>query len=34
VVEVNVDETALTPQVDAALRGPAGQVLPELERAL
>ena len=34
VVEINVDETPLTAQVDAALRGPAGQVLPALERAL
>ena len=34
VVEINVDETPLTAEVDAALRGPAGQVLPALERAL
>jgi NAD-dependent deacetylase len=33
-VEVNVDETPLSPFVDAALRGPAGEVLPELERRL
>jgi NAD-dependent deacetylase len=33
-VEVNVDDTALSPYVDAALRGPAGDVLPELERRL
>jgi NAD-dependent deacetylase len=34
VVEVNVTETPLSSQVDAILRGPAGQVLPALERAL
>jgi NAD-dependent deacetylase len=34
VVEINVDETPLTAEVDAVLRGPAGQVLPALERAL
>jgi NAD-dependent deacetylase len=34
VVEVNVDETPLSSQVDAVLRGPAGHVLPELDRAL
>jgi NAD-dependent deacetylase len=33
-VEVNVEETALSPFVDAALRGLAGEVLPELERRL
>lgn len=30
VVEVNVAETPLTPRVDYALRGPAGEILPEL----
>lgn len=34
VVEVNVDETPLSAQVDAVLRGPAGHVLPELDGAL
>jgi NAD-dependent deacetylase len=34
VVEVNVDETPLTRQVDAVLRGPAGEVLPALQEAL
>jgi NAD-dependent deacetylase len=34
VVEINVDETPLTSQVDAVLRGPAGQVLPALAGAL
>ena len=34
VVEINVDDTPLTSEVDAVLRGPAGEVLPELERAL
>jgi NAD-dependent deacetylase len=33
-VEVNVDETPLSGDVDAVLRGPAGDVLPALERAL
>ncbi|HXG89034.1 MAG TPA: NAD-dependent deacylase [Vicinamibacterales bacterium] len=34
VVEINVDNTPLTREVDAVLRGPAGEVLPALERAL
>jgi NAD-dependent deacetylase len=34
VVEVNVDDTPLTPEVDAVLRGPAGEMLPAVERAL
>ncbi len=34
IVEVNVDDTPLTPDVDVALRGPSGVVLPELERLL
>lgn len=34
IVEVNIDETPLTPRVDAHLRGPAATVLPELERHL
>jgi NAD-dependent deacetylase len=34
VVEVNIEETPLTPFVDAVLRGPAGEVLPALEQAL
>lgn len=34
VVEINVDETALTADVSAVLRGPAGEVLPALEEAL
>jgi NAD-dependent deacetylase len=34
VVEVNVEETALTAEADAVLRGPAGEVLPALQEAL
>ena len=34
VVEVNVDETPLTTEVDAVLRGAAGEVLPALQEAL
>ncbi len=34
VVEINVDETPLTARADAVLRGPAGEILPALERAL
>ena len=34
VVEVNVDETPLSAEADAVLRGPAGEVLPALEQAL
>jgi NAD-dependent deacetylase len=34
VVEINVDETPLTSDADAALRGPASIMLPLLERAL
>jgi NAD-dependent deacetylase len=30
VVEINPDETPLTPRATYALTGPAGQVLPEL----
>ena len=30
IIEVNVDETPLSPYADAALRGPCGEVLPEL----
>jgi len=30
VVEINPDETPLTPYVTFALSGPAGQILPEL----
>jgi NAD-dependent deacetylase len=33
-VEINPDETPLTPHVDYALRGPAGDVLPRLIREL
>ncbi len=33
VVEINPDETPLTPEAHFALRGPAGEVLPELVRA-
>ena len=33
VVEVNLDETPLTPHATFALRGPAGKVLPVLLRA-
>jgi NAD-dependent deacetylase len=33
VVEINVDETALSGDVDVVLRGPAGEVLPALEAA-
>jgi NAD-dependent deacetylase len=32
IVEVNVDETPLSPHADAVLRGAAGEILPELER--
>lgn len=32
-VEVNVEETPLSPRVDAVLRGPAGEVLPALDEA-
>jgi NAD-dependent deacetylase len=34
IVEINVDDTPLSPSADAVLRGPAGEVLPALERAL
>jgi NAD-dependent deacetylase len=34
VVEINVDETPLTVDVDAVLRGPAGEILPALQAAL
>lgn len=34
IVEVNVEETPLTPAADAVLRGPAGEVFPALEGAL
>lgn len=34
VVEVNVEDTPLTGAADAVLRGPAGEVLPRLERAV
>jgi NAD-dependent deacetylase len=34
VVEVNVDETPLTADVDIVLRGPSGVLLPEVERLL
>ena len=34
VVEINVDDTPLSGDVDAVLRGPAGQILPTLARAL
>jgi NAD-dependent deacetylase len=33
VVEINVDETPLSADVDAVLRGPAGEILPALEAA-
>jgi NAD-dependent deacetylase len=32
IVEVNIDETPLTPRVHAHLRGPAASILPALER--
>ena len=32
VVEINIDETPLTPHVDAHLRGAAASILPDLER--
>jgi hypothetical protein len=32
-VEINVEETPLSGEVDAVLRGPAGEVLPALENA-
>ncbi len=34
IVEINVEETALSPRAHAALRGPAGEILPALERLL
>jgi NAD-dependent deacetylase len=34
VVEINVEETGLSADADAVLRGPAGEVLPALEGAL
>jgi NAD-dependent deacetylase len=34
VVEINVDETPLSSEADVVLRGPAGELLPALERAL
>jgi NAD-dependent deacetylase len=34
VVEINVDDTPLSGDVDAVLRGPAGEMLPAIERAL
>ena len=34
VVEVNVEDTPISREVDAVLRGPAGEVLPALERAI
>jgi len=34
IVEINVDETPLSDEADAVLRGPAGEILPALERAL
>ena len=34
VVEINIDDTPLTADVDAVLRGAAGEILPALERAL
>lgn len=33
VVEINIDETPISAEVDAVLRGPAGEVLPALENA-
>jgi hypothetical protein len=33
-VEINVDDTPLSGDVDAVLRGPAGEMLPAIERAL
>jgi NAD-dependent deacetylase len=34
VIEINIDDTPLTPRVDAHLRGPAASILPELEAGL
>ena len=34
VVEINIDDTPLTPHVDAHLRGSAASILPDLERQL
>jgi NAD-dependent deacetylase len=34
VIEVNVDESAISQAADAVLRGPAGVVLPELAQTL
>ena len=33
-IEINVEETTLSTDVDATLRGPAGEILPVLEQAL
>jgi NAD-dependent deacetylase len=33
-VEINPEETPLTPHADYSVRGPAGEILPELVRAL
>ena len=30
VIEINTDDTPFTNQVDCALRGPAGELLPQL----
>jgi NAD-dependent SIR2 family protein deacetylase len=34
VVEINVDRTPLSAAADIVLRGPSGEMLPELERRL
>jgi NAD-dependent deacetylase len=34
IVEINVDETPISANADAVLRGPAGEILPALEQAL
>ena len=34
IVEINIEDKPLTAAADAVLRGPAGEVLPALERAL
>jgi NAD-dependent deacetylase len=34
IVEINVDETALSAEADVVLRGPAGEVLPALQEAM
>ena len=34
VIEINIEDTPLTPEADLALRGPSGEILPALELLL